>query len=86
MQHGSLKALDSNAYLAFQIPYKLKHVGKIVVFDELEYKFFSDKILDPSLTEIIEVEYSKPELSLSQVTSSQLTLLSLDTHCVRKSN
>ncbi|MRF60478.1 hypothetical protein [Citrobacter portucalensis] len=75
VQHGSLKALDSNAYLAFQIPYKLKHVGKIVVFDELEYKFFSDKILDPSLTEIIEVEYSKPELSLSQVTSSQLTLL-----------
>lgn len=75
VQHGSLKALESSAYLAFQIPYKLKHVGKIVVFDEVEYKFFANKILDPNLAEIIEVEYSKPELSLSQVTSNQLTLL-----------
>ncbi|STA74667.1 Uncharacterised protein [Citrobacter freundii] len=75
VQHGSLKALDSSAYLAFQIPYKLKHVGKIVVFDEVEYKFFADKILDPNLSEIIEVEYSKPELSLTEVTSNQLKLL-----------
>lgn len=75
VQHGSLKALDSSAYLAFQIPYKLNHVGKIVVFDEVEYKFFADKILDPNLAEIIEVEYSKPKLYLTEVTSNQLKLL-----------
>ncbi|EAA4452422.1 hypothetical protein DPF13_17820, partial [Salmonella enterica subsp. diarizonae] len=75
IQHGSLRALDSSAYLLFKIPYKLKHLDKIIVFDEVEFQLFINNILDYNLAEIIKVEYSKPMLSLTQVSSNQLTLL-----------
>ncbi|EBN6923652.1 hypothetical protein DX200_20725, partial [Salmonella enterica] len=76
IQHGSLLGLKAKKIEYFNLPYKLKSVSEIVVFNKIEFDLFSDYILSKNKNDGLIVHYfQQPFIVSSIIEKKELSVL-----------
>lgn len=75
IQHGSLLGLKTKKFEYFNLPYKLKAVSEIVVFNKVEFDLFSDYILSKNQNDGLIVHYFQQPFFVTSIENKGLSVL-----------
>ncbi|MBD2785777.1 hypothetical protein ID858_11670 [Xenorhabdus sp. DI] len=75
IQHGSLKAFHTSEYSNLEIPYKLRNISCIHVYDEEELNIFKNKIIKNELSGRLEVNFIRLKINLTNIDNVKFKIL-----------
>ncbi|EAZ1075825.1 hypothetical protein AIY08_11190, partial [Salmonella enterica] len=75
IQHGSLMGLKTKNFESFNLPYKLRAVSEIAVFNEVEFYLFSDYILSKIKNDGLIIHYFQQPFFVSSIEKKELSVL-----------